>query len=104
MKRWAIPRRLVEHTLGAYVEYGDAVRAVEEVHQSYGGVRSELDDARKRIAELEAFVTKIVDMSANKYKTYTNREAGVIAVRNWDRYLDEDLAGEAKALHAERSA
>ena len=36
MKRWKVPIRLEEDLLGAYVEYRDAVRAVEEVHQSYG--------------------------------------------------------------------
>ena len=54
MKRWKVPIRLEEDLLGAYVEYRDAVRAVEEVHQSYGGLPSKCDEQQQRIAKLEA--------------------------------------------------
>jgi len=48
MKRWKMPVRLEEDAIGAYVEYGDAVQAIEEVHQSYGGLPSKCDEQQKR--------------------------------------------------------
>jgi len=73
MKRWKMPVRLEEDAIGAYVEYGDAIQAIEEAHQSYGGLPSKCDELQRerdhanmtcdaaagKIKELEARVKEL---------------------------------------------
>jgi len=55
MERLAIKWATLEpDAIGSYVTYADAVQAVEEVHRSYGGLPSQLEEAKAKIKELES--------------------------------------------------
>ena len=54
MERLAIKWATLEpDAIGSYVTYADAVQAVEETHRSYGGLPSQLEEAKAKIKELE---------------------------------------------------
>ena len=73
MERLAIKWATLEpDAIGSYVTYADAVQAVEETHRSYGGLPSQLEEAKAKIKELEQKLVSTAppeDNSSNGYKS-----------------------------------